>query len=70
MKYKKFLTKQEYDRMTTEYSKVKYLCKCGRKVVIPSWVDKQLCDWCGRYVFKSKKDEFEYRMKEKMLRSK
>ena len=49
-----------------ELSKVKYRCRCGHKVIIPKWVDKQLCDWCGNYVFKSKKDEFEYRMKERL----
>lgn len=50
--------------MTDEYEKVKYICKCGHRVVIPKWVDKQLCDWCGRYVFKDKKSEFKYRIKE------
>lgn len=40
-----------------------YQCTCGHKVVIPEWVDKQCCSWCGNYVFKSKKDEFKYRMK-------
>lgn len=47
----KMLTTKEYKRMTDEYDKVKYKCKCGRRVVIPKWVDKQLCDWCGNYVF-------------------
>lgn len=40
----KMLTTKEYKRMTDEYDKVKYKCKCGRRVVIPKWVDKQLCD--------------------------
>lgn len=52
--------------MTDEYDKVKYKCKYGRRIVIPKWVDKQLCDWCGNYVFKSKKDEFQYRLGEKL----
>ena len=37
-----------------EYDKVKYMCKCGHRVVIPKWVDKMPCDWCGNYVFKTK----------------
>ena len=62
----KTLTVKEYSNMTKEYDKVKYTCECGHRVVIPKWVDKNLCRWCGRYVFKNKKDEFEYRMKEKL----
>ena len=38
------LTIKEFKRMTDEYEKVKYICKCGHRVVIPKWVDKQLCD--------------------------
>ena len=64
----KLLTVKEYERMTDEYDKVKYKCKCGHKVVIPKWVDKNICDWCGNYVFKDKKEEFKYRVKEKIKR--
>ena len=60
----KLLTIKEYERMQDEYNKVKYECRCGHKVIIPKWVDKQICGWCGKYVFKSKEDEFKYRMKE------
>lgn len=59
----RLLTIEEYDRMQDEYDKVKYKCKCGHKVVIPNWVDKQVCGWCGKYVFKNEKDEFKYRMR-------
>ena len=60
----KLLTNKEFRRMSDEYDKVKYKCECGHKVVIPTWIDKKVCDWCGRYVFKSKKDEDLYRIKE------
>ena len=62
----KLLSEKEFSRMTEEYDKVKYMCKCGHKVVIPYNVDKQVCSWCKRYVFKSKKDEALYRIKEKI----
>lgn len=63
----KVLTAKEYKRMTEEYDKVKYKCsKCGHKNVIPKWMDKTICDWCGVWVFKSKKDEDLYRIKERM----
>ena len=60
----KTLTVREFERMADEYDKVKYTCKCGHRVVIPYNVDKQLCKWCHRYVFKNKQDEFRYRFEE------
>lgn len=60
------LTIEEYNRMTEEYNKVKYKCKCGTKVIIPVYIDKQICRNCGNYVFKNKAEEFKYRVKEKM----
>lgn len=62
----KLLTLEEYKRMSDEYDKVKYRCKCGHRVIIPNWVDKQICGWCGRYVFKNKKDEFNYKLRSMM----
>ena len=62
----KVLTVKEYERMTDELDKVKYRCKCGRRVVIPKRENKKLCTWCGNYVFRDKRDEFEYRLKEKI----
>lgn len=41
-------------------------CNCGHTIVIPACVDMVLCNWCGNYVFKDKKTEFEFRMKERM----
>lgn len=63
---KKLLSEKEFERMTDEYDKVKYMCKCGHRVIIPMWLDKQLCSWCGNYVFKNKVDEFKYRIGEKI----
>lgn len=60
---------KEYQRQSDEYAKVKVQCKCGHKTVIPVWVDKQICGWCGKFVFRDKKKEFEYRMQEAIKRS-
>lgn len=62
----KLLTPEEYKRMTDEYDKVKYRCRCGHREIIGKNRDKTICSWCGRYVFKDKKTEFMYRVKEKM----
>ena len=58
------LNDEEYERLSREYEKVRYKCKCGHSVIIPAWVDKQLCSWCGNYVYKDKKDEFKNKIKE------
>lgn len=67
---KAFLTDKEYQKLSDEYKKVKYRCpRCkDHFVIMPEWVDKQLCDNCNQYVFKDKKAEFEYRIKEKIRR--
>lgn len=65
------LTNDEIEKYQEELNKHKYQCKhCGRKVVITANVDKQLCSWCNNYVFKNSKDEFKYRMKEQLVKSK
>lgn len=62
----KLLTDEEYKRMTAELDKVKYRCKCGHRVIIYNNREKSVCEWCGNYVFKNKKDEFKYRVKERI----
>lgn len=44
--------------------KLKVTCSCGHRVLIPKFLKKAICDWCGHWVYKDKKDEF----KEKLLR--
>ena len=51
---------------SSQIQKIQHKCKCGHTVTIPEFVEKQLCTHCGNYVFKNKKDEFNYRMKEQM----
>ncbi len=65
---KKWLSDKEFENMMNEYDKIKHICKCGHRVIMPKWIDKKICGWCGEYVFKDKKTEFEYRMNEQMKR--
>lgn len=44
-----------------------YCQNCGHSLIIGKQ-DKVICDWCGHYVFKDKKAEFKYRLKEQLLR--
>ena len=65
--YKRVLTDKEYQRMSNEYDKIKIKCSyCGRKMVVPMWIDKRLCSWCGHYIFRNKKLEFEDKLKKKI----
>jgi len=57
------LTNEEFKKLTNAEDKVKYTCKCGRRVIISSQKDKEICSWCGNYVFKNKKDEYKYKVK-------
>lgn len=55
-----------FQRQTDEYKKVKIQCKnCGYKSVIPVWVDRQICSWCGNYVYRNKKLEFKEMLKKR-----
>ena len=39
-------------------------CICGHSVKVLK--DRAVCSWCGRYVYKNKKIEFEERLKMKL----
>lgn len=52
-----------------ELSKARIVCNCGHRVIMPPHFDKVLCSWCGNYVFKDKKAEFEYRINQEMRRN-
>lgn len=61
-----YMSNKDIEKYTEEMHNHKYPCKCGHKVYIAWNKDKALCNWCGSYVFKSKEDEFRYRLKEKL----
>ena len=63
----KTLTKKEFDRLSENLNQDKYQCKrCGRKMIITERLDKIPCSWCGYYIFKNDKDEFAYRINERL----
>lgn len=43
-------------------------CSCGHSILTTK--QKQLCDWCGKYVYKDKKLEFEERLKNNLKKVK
>ena len=54
------------DKYFNEILKLKVMCKCGHNQVVT--YDKTICDWCGRWVYRDKKQEFRERVKEKIRR--
>lgn len=64
--FTRVLNNKEWKLMCNELSNIRYYCKCGHSVLIGNHEKKVLCDFCGYYVFKNKRDEFLYRMKSKL----
>lgn len=65
--------KSKEDLINEAKYKMKKVCPhCGRKMHFYAFEKKgkQLCDWCGKYVFKDNQTEFKYRVKEIMRREK
>lgn len=54
----------KYDDKYTSLVTVK--CKCGHSVTIYNRQRRNFCSVCGRMVFLTKKDEFDYKMKRVM----
>lgn len=50
-------------------SDVKHKCKCSHTVIIPEFIDRQLCDYCGHWIYRNPKLEFEYKLREEMKKN-
>lgn len=52
------------------YTETTIKCKhCGHSVNMGSKVDKMICGWCGYYIFKNKKAEFNHNLKLAILKA-
>lgn len=49
-----------------EMTRNTFKCECGHSVVIIPTRTKKLCSWCGRWVFRSKIEEFKFRVREQL----
>ena len=45
-------------------------CNCGHSIAMKPGLNKQICTWCKNYVFRTPRDEFNYRMREKLIKGK
>lgn len=50
------------DEFLAVINKFKVKCKCGHVLVMVNR-PYDICNWCGRKVYRSKKDEFEDKLK-------
>ena len=64
------LTNKEIEEWSSVVLKYKKRCNCGHRVFIDKDKDKVLCQVCRNYVFKDKKSEFEYKIKQQMKTNK
>ena len=46
------------EKYCKEIQNHKYTCECGHRVFIDNSRKRKICTWCGRFVYKNKKDEF------------
>ena len=56
MKYK------EDTRYFDNKMKATQKCPCGHSVDIPVFKEKELCTWCGNYVYRTKEIEFKAKL--------
>lgn len=60
---KKMLQKEI--KISNEFSKIRYVCKCGHPVYMSNKMDFTYCSYCGKRVYKDDFTEF----KRKLLRA-
>lgn len=63
------LTKKQVKAIDNERERLKITCKhCGRRKVIPVFLDRLLCDWCNIWIYRTPSLEFKYKMQDQMKR--
>ena len=57
------------DKALEEYEKLKVRCKCGHRTVMPVYVDKTTCSYCGRTVTNNTKAYFVYKLRKEIRKN-
>lgn len=64
------LSYKDIEVLDSERQNQRKLCpNCGHSILLGR-KDKRICTHCGHYVFKDAATEFQYRMREKILKEK
>ncbi len=56
------LSLKDLNKYADEVQNHIYKCKCGHSVLISRKKIKELCNWCGNYVYRNARDEFKDRL--------
>lgn len=57
---------KKMEKLEDEYSKLKVKCKCGHIIVMPVYIDKLICNWCGRVVQNNTLAHFKYKVRKEI----
>lgn len=68
MKNYNYLTNNEIKKIYDEQQKFRHKCNCGHTVYIANKLGVAECSYCHNLVFKDKKSEFEYRLKQNLIK--
>lgn len=51
------------------YTDISVKCKCGHKSVMPVWVDKRICWWCGYTLYRNAQCEFKDKLRKEIRKN-
>ena len=61
------ITLKDVKKYQDKLAKLKVKCKhCGHTKVIPKFLDKVICNWCGHAIYRDPKKEFEERLRSRL----
>jgi len=60
------MTNREIEKEHELATKNMVKCTCGHSLFIRNKYGREICSWCNNWVYKDKKTEFMYKMKEKL----
>ena len=60
------LSNKELNKLENVRQEMTVTCKCGHRVLFQVQTDRIICTYCGNWVYRTPKLEFEYKLKEKM----
>ena len=52
------------NRMAQQYKKITIHCQCGHSFIIPNYVDRLICNFCGKWCYRTKELEKQYKQKD------
>lgn len=69
-KDKRYKTYKEIIKEDQAFADYKVTCKCSHSVIIPYRNKRVMCEFCGHWIYRDKKEEFKDKLKEKLKNEK